>query len=127
MANSLETRAPFLDHRLFEFAFKIPPEIKLKNDKTKYILKKSLSHILPQSILNREKHGFGSPIDSWIKNQLKDHVNELKNKNSNLESHIDIEFVEKIVNKYFSRIDDWRLPHQIWILIALNVWINKYL
>jgi asparagine synthase (glutamine-hydrolysing) len=66
MAHGLESRAPYLDHELAEYAASIPAELKLKGMKTKYILKKALKDILPASILNKSKSGFNAPIGSWI-------------------------------------------------------------
>ena len=68
MLNSLEVRSPFLDVKLVDFIRKIPSHLKFHNGSSKYILKKAVSGILPTSILNRKKKGFGTPIGQWIKN-----------------------------------------------------------
>lgn len=73
MANSLEGRSPFLDHKMMEFAAGIPSNFKIKGTKLKYILKKALNKALPQEILSRGKMGFGVPIDKWFRNELKDY------------------------------------------------------
>jgi len=70
MAVSLETRAPFLDPRVGQFAASIPVEYKLKGSKGKYILKKAVEDLLPKTILNRPKKGFGIPIADWLKGRL---------------------------------------------------------
>ena len=70
MANSLEGRSPFLDHRLMEFAARIPAGLKLKGRTTKYILKKALAKLLPAEILHRRKMGFGVPIKKWFRGEL---------------------------------------------------------
>ncbi|MFQ5632475.1 MAG: asparagine synthase (glutamine-hydrolyzing), partial [bacterium] len=66
MANSLETRAPLLDYRLVEFAFRLPVELKINGTTTKYLLKKVLARYVPQEILNKRKHGFAVPIKNWF-------------------------------------------------------------
>ena len=68
MLNSLEVRSPFLDIKLVDFIRKIPCHHKFHNGTSKYILKRAVSDILPTSILNRKKKGFGTPIGQWIKN-----------------------------------------------------------
>ncbi|MEK7765362.1 MAG: asparagine synthase C-terminal domain-containing protein, partial [bacterium] len=70
MANSLEARSPFLDHRLMELAAQIPADLKLRGTTTKYILKKALKPLLPDEILTRGKRGFGIPVDRWFRGEL---------------------------------------------------------
>ena len=73
MANSLEGRSPFLDHKVMEFAASIPSNMKIKGTRLKYILKKALKNKLPDEILGRGKMGFGVPLDSWFRGELKDY------------------------------------------------------
>ncbi|MDP8230823.1 MAG: asparagine synthase (glutamine-hydrolyzing) [Candidatus Gorgyraea atricola] len=77
MANSLEGRSPFLDHRMMEFAATIPSSMKIKGTRLKYILKQALSDVLPKEILSRGKMGFGVPIDRWFRDELKDYSHEI--------------------------------------------------
>ncbi len=72
MAASLECRAPFLDHRVAEFANRISSRTKLKNNTTKYLLKQLAKTELPQEIINRPKTGFSMPLDEWMRGDLKD-------------------------------------------------------
>ena len=69
MATSVEARVPFLDHRLVEFAMKIPREIKIKNG-AKYILKKAVEDLIPRELVYREKQGFAAPVKEWLIGQL---------------------------------------------------------
>ncbi len=71
MANSLECRAPLLDYRIVEFAASLPMSLKRRNGTSKYILKKSLGKLLPDSILHRKKMGFESPIAQWMRSSLR--------------------------------------------------------
>jgi len=66
MAHSLEARAPFLDHRLMEFAASLPVEWKLRGNRTKHILKESQKRCLPSATIERRKHGFNSPVSHWL-------------------------------------------------------------
>ena len=67
MANSLEARVPFLDHRFVEFAFNIPSDYKIRNGTEKFILRRAAKKILPDEILERKKHGFSVPIKMWFR------------------------------------------------------------
>ena len=71
MANSLEVRVPFLDHTCVDYITRLPPEIKLKGLRTKYLLKKTTEAFLPKPIVHRPKKGFGIPVAKWIKGELK--------------------------------------------------------
>ena len=71
MAVSLECRVPFLDHRLVELAAAIPARHKLPNGRLKGLLKDALTGVLPDSIINRRKRGFGAPVGAWFKDELK--------------------------------------------------------
>jgi len=71
MAHSLETRTPFLDHRLVEFAAGLPVEWKLRGRMTKAILKKSQENFLPRDTLYQKKKGFNAPISHWISGELR--------------------------------------------------------
>lgn len=77
MANSLEVRVPFLDHRVVEFAFSLSENFKLDKQIKKKILQEAFKDELPDTLFNRPKHGFEVPIGQWLKNELKDKVEEL--------------------------------------------------
>jgi len=72
MAHSLEVRAPLLDHKLMELAAAMPASIKLRGTNGKYIFKKALKQVLPDSVLNRKKMGFAVPLARWFRSDLKD-------------------------------------------------------
>ncbi|MGA7409480.1 MAG: asparagine synthase (glutamine-hydrolyzing) [Bryobacteraceae bacterium] len=76
MANSLEVRSPLLDHTLMELIARIPSGLKLYNGSGKYIFKKALKGVLPQSVLTRRKKGFAVPVAEWFRQDLKDFAYE---------------------------------------------------
>ena len=77
MANSLESRVPFLDYKFVEFALTIPPKLKLKGLTGKYILKQSMKRLLPKEVLQRKKMGFTPPLSYWIDYGFRDMAKDL--------------------------------------------------
>lgn len=76
MANSLELRVPFLDHRLVEFAMRLPPSLKIQGGEGKYLLKKYMEPLLPREIIYRTKKGFPVPTKSWFRGELSGYARE---------------------------------------------------
>ena len=70
MAASIESRVPFLDHKLVEFAAGLPSRMKLRGLTTKYILRKAMAGVLPDEILRRRKMGFPVPIGAWLRGHV---------------------------------------------------------
>lgn len=126
MANSLEARSPFLDHKLMEFAAQIPSKLKLKGVATKYILKKSLSKLLPREILKRQKCGFGVPVGRWFRNEMKDYAYEVLLDERSIErGYFKKEAVQNLLDEHTSgRIDHGQ---RIWSLLNLELWHRMFI
>jgi asparagine synthase (glutamine-hydrolysing) len=122
MMNSIEVRVPLLDHKFAELTFKIPPNLKLKGSEQKYILKKTMAPMLPQSILNHEKQGFGVPISIWFKDDLKTYIKDTFNASDCLlYNYLDKTYIkDKILNNQITHVD---FSDRIWALLFLNEWL----
>lgn len=124
MAYGLETRSPFLDQKLTEYAASLPNTMKLKRFKTKYILKEAFKNYLPPAIQKRGKHGFGVPIAAWFRNDLKDFVGDtLLTSSPRYAAFLNKDTVYKIVDEHFSRRKE--KSSQIWLLLSFERWLQK--
>jgi asparagine synthase (glutamine-hydrolysing) len=100
MAHAIEARVPFLDHRLVEFAGTIPADLKLRGSDEKYILKKMMTGILPDTIIKRKKHPFVVPIVRWFEDDLRGLTDELlSEKNIKNQGYFNYDYVKKVLSK----------------------------
>ncbi len=129
MSVSLECRAPFLDYRLIEFSLKIPPQLKVKKNVLKYLLKLALTDYLPHEILERPKIGFGAPVQSWMKHQLKDLIFDYLRIGGRVEQYLDRREIRKSINAFFngSPKEDFRIAYRLWLILVLEIWLRSYL
>ncbi len=126
MAFSIEARYPFLDHRLLEFAFSLPPELKIHEGRNKWMLRKSMQGILPERIRDRkDKKGFVTPETAWLQNGL-DKIKPLF-KDSKLKSNAYTN-VKKVFNHLDKMGANARYSHQtdLWRVINLEIWLQKF-
>lgn len=127
MLASIECRAPFLDHRLIELSLQAPPNLKVKNDCLKYLLKKAMAEHLPAEILDRPKIGFGAPVLSWLRGSLRSLTMDMLAPGCMAESLVDrIEIRRCLETLYQSGSDDFRVSQKVWLLLVLEIWMRKY-
>ncbi len=118
MANSLEVRCPLLDHELMESIARIPSNLKLSHGTGKYIFKKALETVLPQEILHRRKWGFGVPLATWFRRDLKDFAYETVF--SAKDPYLNYTFLEQCWNQHQRRQRDW--SSMLWQVLMFKTW-----
>ena len=125
MANSLETRSPLLDYRIFELIQSIPGKYKLQAKETKYILKKFALKYLPYNIVYREKQMFTVPVGEWFKENLKDYVVEIiTSKSLNSRGIFNGEYLEKILYAHIDGKKDY--TRELRAIVNLELWFRKF-
>ena len=126
MAVSLECRVPFLDHRLVELAARIPARHKLPSGRLKGLLKESLVGVLPDSIINRRKRGFGAPVGVWFKQELMPLRNELLGRQVlDRRGLLDTDIVDKICADHDRGREDY--ADLILVMMNLEIWSRLFL
>lgn len=125
MATSIELRVPFLDHRLVEYAAKIPSRYKLKGTTPKYILKQLLKGRLPDSIINRKKMGFPTPLETMFRGELFDYAHDtLLSQKAMGRGYFDRAAVESLL---VNHRDGKEVNHrEIWQLVVLEEWHQQF-
>lgn len=126
MANSLEVRAPLLDHVLMEFVATIPSRLKLNGNEKKYIFKKALTPYLPPDILYRKKQGFIVPLDRWFRNELKGLVEETVLSPRALQRGLfNPDELRKMWQLHQSR--QRNMGSTFWTLLMLELWHRRFM
>jgi asparagine synthase (glutamine-hydrolysing) len=126
MAVSLETRAPFLDPRVAQFAASIPVEYKLKGKSGKVILKEAMKSLLPHEILHRPKKGFGIPIAEWLKGRLNPLMHDMLAADRLREQGLfEPEYVDKLIREH--EIGAASHHKELWTLLVFQLWVDNFL
>jgi len=123
MAVSLEGRVPYLDHRVVEFAARLPLSMKLRAGSGKWILRQVLRQYVPQQLIDRRKKGFALPVAEWLRGPLREWAEELLSENRLREDgYFNPEIVRRIWVDHLSRQRDLR--HHVWALLMFQAWLD---
>ncbi|MFK7861173.1 MAG: asparagine synthase (glutamine-hydrolyzing) [Granulosicoccus sp.] len=121
MSCSLESRAPLLDHSVFECAMSMPVSEKIKNGQTKAPLREILYKHVPSNLIERPKKGFSVPLESWMRNELRDWVNDTldsdKIKSQGILNH---ELIEKYRVEHMKGVANWQ--YLLWDVLVFQEW-----
>ena len=125
MAVSLETRVPLLDHRVVEFAARLPLSMKIRGGEGKWILRRVLYQYVPRQLIERPKKGFALPISQWLRGPLREWVESLLHEDRlNSEGYFQPRIVRKLWAEHLSGKRDL-CPH-IWGLLMFQAWLDQW-
>jgi len=126
MTNSLEGREPMLDHRILEFAAQLPDKYKYQNGIKKRILREITHDYIPKELLDRPKMGFAIPIAKWLKNELRDHVEEYLNEDRIEKQGIfNWEFITKLKMDFYKGRKEY--DSKLWYFLMFQMWYERWM
>ena len=125
MATSIESRVPFLDHKLVEFTCSLPERLKLRGGTTKYILRESMKGVLPEAILSRSKMGFPVPIGAWFRGAYRSIIDEyVLSERAMSRGLFNSDFVRDLVNRHQSGVENHE--ERLWALVNFEIWQRQF-
>lgn len=121
MAVSLETRMPFLDHHVLEYAWSLPMDLKIRNKQNKWIVRQILNRYVPNHLFERPKMGFGVPIHTWMRGSLREWAEDLLSKTMlNKHNILDKQAIDKKWQQHVTGTHDWQ--HHLWTVLMFQSW-----
>ncbi len=124
MAASIESRVPFLDHKLVEFSARMPRDMKLNDGTTKWVLREAMKGILPAEILNRPKMGFPVPVGNWFRGEFKHIVDEyVLGQRATARGIFDPAFVRSLVAEHNAGENH---DERLWALVNFEIWQRRF-
>ncbi|MBK9154768.1 MAG: asparagine synthase (glutamine-hydrolyzing) [Chloracidobacterium sp.] len=126
MANSLEARSPFLDHKLIEFAASLPSSLKVRRFQTKTLLKKVAARLVPPEVIYRRKMGFGVPVGHWFRGEMSDFLKGTLLSERALGRGI---IRPERIRGYVEEHVEGRYDHsfRLWTLLMLELWFQRFI
>ncbi len=124
MAASIESRVPFLDNEMIEFATRLPVDMKLRGTTTKHILREAMKGVLPEEILTRKKMGFPVPIGTWFRGQFKHVVDDyVLSERALSRGHFDAAYVRNLVARHQAGENH---AERLWALVNFEIWQRRF-
>jgi len=125
MAVSLEARVPLLDHRVVEFAWRLPQRLKIRAGQGKWLLRQVLYRHVPQTLIDRPKAGFSVPIDEWLRGPLRDWAEELlRPEQLSADGLLDPGPIRQRWDDHLQRRANWHYP--LWAVLMLQAWRERW-
>ena len=125
MAHSIESRVPLLDNDVIAFASALPAPLKIRNGRRKHVLKEVAATLLPREILDRPKQGFGVPLGTWFRGNLRElFADTLLSPASLQRGYFQPHFVRRIVDEHLAGKRDHTL--RLWQLVVFERWHQQY-
>jgi asparagine synthase (glutamine-hydrolysing) len=125
MAVSLESRVPMLDPNVYRLAWQLPLEYKAHAGEGKLVLRKALGRHLPVDSFERPKMGFGIPLDSWLRNELRDWAEDLLDPTAmRNDGFLDVELVRSRWDQHQSGVRNWH--YLLWSVLMFQSWLRHY-
>ena len=126
MAASIESRVPFLDHKLVEFTSSLPERLKLRGWTTKHVLRQSMKGLLPDAILSRSKMGFPVPVGSWFRNGFRWVIDEYILSDRALSRGLfEPDFVRNLVKRH--QVGGENHSERLWALLTFEIWLRQFI
>jgi asparagine synthase (glutamine-hydrolysing) len=124
MANSIEERLPLMDKAIAEFAFTLPPALKLNPEGEKFVLRLAVKDLLPPEIVKRKKAGFATPVDDWMLHEVGEIALAELDSSEFLKAHFETKRLERMGKGL--RLKDGKASRKIWTVYALGLWHRTF-